>query len=57
MNFEELSMDKWCQARNDYHSENTCCRFINMYNVFLEPTEECKKGNNGKEKVEEEVEE
>ena len=57
MNFEEETMDKWCRARNDNHSEKTCYEFINMYNVFLAPAVECKKGNSGKEKVEEEVEE
>ena len=55
MNFEEETMDKWCQAHNDNHLEETCRKFINMYNIFLEPILKSKKGNNDKEKVLEEI--
>ena len=57
MNFEEETMDDWCQVHNAHYSEKTCQEFINMYNVFFVPTTECKKGKSEKEKVEEEVEE
>lgn len=53
MNFEEETMDKWHRVHNYYHLEKIYSELINMYNVFLALTMKCKKGNNGKEKVEE----
>ena len=47
MNFQEKTMDCWCQPYIDYHSDRIFHKFINMYklinmyNTFLEPIAEC----------------
>ena len=47
MNFQEKTMDCWCQPYIDYHSDRIFHKFINMYklinmyNTFLAPTTEC----------------